>query len=99
MSECGFRIYRGSWYLGPCSKPAGHVGSHDLYTEAVHVERESMALFGAPKVGDLALFDGWTVWPFDKHDSLSVAMTQIYGISVYEWNGDAWVKTVVPPSE
>lgn len=55
---------------------------------------EATKLFPDPKKGDLALFDGWTVWPFDKNDPVAVYTTQLSGISVYEWDGAAWVKQV-----
>lgn len=38
-AECGFRIYRGKWYIGPCHLSPEHQGDHDPYTKA---EREAM---------------------------------------------------------
>lgn len=29
MSECGERVSRGSYFLGPCVLEAGHEGRHD----------------------------------------------------------------------
>lgn len=38
-AECGFTIYRGQWYIGPCHLDFGHDGEHDPYTKA---ERAAM---------------------------------------------------------
>lgn len=50
--------------------------------------REAAALFPYPQKGDLALFDGWTVWPFDKNDPIARMTLGITGLSLYEWDGE-----------
>lgn len=49
MNECGFRIYRGMWFIGPCRALAGHEGRHDPLTPREHIVRMAPAIAGYPK--------------------------------------------------
>lgn len=43
MSECGFRIERGSYFLGPCRREEGHDRWHSPMTDTeVEAERQGI---------------------------------------------------------